>query len=383
VKGSNVSDTRKPGPAGESGRPILVLGYRSLGDFVRCHSGIRLLAARFPGSPIDVVSSEAGCEAARFMPHVRKRWSLAQRHNAVPMREILALARRLRGEGYGMAFVLPGSIKAASVPFLAGIPQRIGYPDDMRIGLVNRLPADWRERYRQLRRRKPPRMVDELCRICCWGGELRDAWPEPQLVVPPDVLAAWRRVNHPGSLQPGSLQPGSLQPGSLHSGSLHPGAPHSARPALAIFAPRLRAWPIEQFVAVARSYAERGWAVWVVGHARERPAAAAIRAAVPQAVDLTSTSLADAICQLAAASAVFAFDGGLSHVAAALGTPTVIANFTIGRDRHGPINAHVLHLEPPAASTRGLAAISVERVCAAIDSLTATAVRHLPLPVSA
>ena len=37
--------------------PILVVPYMWIGDFVRCHTVVRLLRARFPASPIDVLTT--------------------------------------------------------------------------------------------------------------------------------------------------------------------------------------------------------------------------------------------------------------------------------------------------------------------------------------
>ncbi len=51
---------------------------------------------------------------------------------------ILALARRLRREGYGQALVMPRTWKSALALFLAGIPQRTGFVGEGRFGLCMR-----------------------------------------------------------------------------------------------------------------------------------------------------------------------------------------------------------------------------------------------------
>ncbi len=46
-------------------------------------------------------------------------------------------ARKLAACGYGTAYVLPNSLKWSIVPFMAGIPRRIGFTGEARYGLIN------------------------------------------------------------------------------------------------------------------------------------------------------------------------------------------------------------------------------------------------------
>src|SRR5678815_2912874 len=52
--------------------PILVVPYMWIGDFVRCHSVIKLLKARYPRRPIDVLTSTLCAPLLDYMPGVRK-----------------------------------------------------------------------------------------------------------------------------------------------------------------------------------------------------------------------------------------------------------------------------------------------------------------------
>jgi heptosyltransferase-2 len=83
-------------------------------------------------------------------------------------------------------------------------------------------------------------------------------------------------------------------------------------------------WPVTSYAEVARRLTNEGCAVWVLGSPAEAPLAAEIVAAAgPQARDLTSNDLRNAILALKAARAAVSNDSGLVHVAAAMGTPTV------------------------------------------------------------
>ena len=53
--------TRPPGP-------ILIVPYVWIGDFVRCHSVVKLLRAQAPERPVDIVSSTLCAPLADYMP---------------------------------------------------------------------------------------------------------------------------------------------------------------------------------------------------------------------------------------------------------------------------------------------------------------------------
>ena len=51
--------------------PILLVPYMWIGDFVRCHTVVQLLNRRFPGRPLDVLSTAMVAPLADYMPGVR------------------------------------------------------------------------------------------------------------------------------------------------------------------------------------------------------------------------------------------------------------------------------------------------------------------------
>ncbi|AZO30357.1 lipopolysaccharide heptosyltransferase II [Mesorhizobium sp. M1B.F.Ca.ET.045.04.1.1] len=334
-------------------RPILVFCLPAIGDFIRCHSAIQIIAARFPGHPIDVVTSPIAAPLARLMPHVRKAW-IVERHWSPGLRERARLARELRHENYQTAYLLTSSTKAALVPWLAGIPERIGYPRELQFGIVNRLPAGWLRAMVAFGPRKT-RLFEQVCAVAMLGeqpgGDMQ--LPQPRMVVPPEDLSAWR-VRH---------------------------GIDAARPALALYTSEFsnfRSWPAERFISIAKDHARRGWSVWIVGGPREREAAARIRAALPEAVDFTSTpDIADAMCQIAASTVFLGVDGGICHAAAALRGPCVLIFGSNRSYETAPVNDHVRFLEPPVSTpswVRDTRGVSEERVLAAL----ADAVAHTP-----
>ena len=107
--------------------PILLVPYMWIGDFVRCHSVIKLLKARYPQRPVDVLTSTLCAPLLDYMPGVRKGivWDLPRRRLA--LKEHWSLATRLAAERHGSVLVMPRTWKSALAPFLAGIPERIGW----------------------------------------------------------------------------------------------------------------------------------------------------------------------------------------------------------------------------------------------------------------
>ena len=52
--------------------PILIVPYMWIGDFVRCHSVVKLLNARFPNRPVDVLTTSLCAPLTDYMPGLRR-----------------------------------------------------------------------------------------------------------------------------------------------------------------------------------------------------------------------------------------------------------------------------------------------------------------------
>ena len=271
--------------------PILIVPYMWIGDFVRCHTVVRLLRQRSPARPVDVLATAMVAPLADYMPGVRKavvadlprtRLALARQH---------ALARRLRAEKYGQALVMPRTWKSALAPWLAGVPVRTGFVGEARFGLINDL---------RFGERRLPRMVDRCASLALPGDQPAPAgWPLPKLEVPQAELASWRR--RLGLVADGrpvvALAPGAVGPS--------------------------KRWPSPYYAELAQRLAGEGKRVWVVGGPDEKRLAAEIAHGRGDIRDLTGPDLRNAILALAGADAAVSNDSGLLHVAAALGTPAI------------------------------------------------------------
>src|SRR5262249_17993554 len=144
IDSSNKAMNLDPRPLGaedeskaDGGAPILLVPYMWIGDFVRCHSVVRLLNQRFPGRPVDVLSTQMVSPLADYMPGVRKAIVVDLPRKRLALGQHRALAHRLRAEGYADALIMPRTWKSALAPFLAGIDRRTGFVGEVRFGLLN------------------------------------------------------------------------------------------------------------------------------------------------------------------------------------------------------------------------------------------------------
>jgi heptosyltransferase-2 len=271
--------------------PILIVPYMWIGDFVRCHSVVKLLKTRFPKRPVDVLTTDLCAPLLDYMPGVRQGilWNLPRGRLAVSQHR--ALAKRLRAEDYGTALIMPRTWKSALAPSLAGIPERVGFFGEFRLGFLT--DVRWNER-------ALPRMVDRCATLALPpDAEPPAQWPLPELVVPHAEVAEWRcRRGFSPSEPLVAVAPGAVGPS--------------------------KRWPVGAYGVLARRLAEQGCIIAVVGGPDEKPLAAEIAANAGEKVrDLTGSDLRNAILALAAAKAAVSNDSGLLHVAAALGTPAI------------------------------------------------------------
>ena len=271
-------------------RPILIVPYMWIGDFVRCHSVVRLLRQRFPDRPVDMLATKLCAPLADYMPGVRQAIVADLPRGRLALGEQRALALRLKHEAYGAALIMPRTWKAALAPFLAGIAERTGFVGEARFVLLNDL------RYGE---RRLPRMIDQCAALALpAGAELPPAWPVPELKVSAAEVDAWRQKRGLGDDDRPvvALAPGAVGPA--------------------------KRWPSAAYAALAHRLMAEGLAVWVLGGPGEKALAAEI-VGDTAARDLTGHDLHDAILALAAAAVAISNDSGLLHVAAALGTPSI------------------------------------------------------------
>lgn len=297
-------------------KPVLIVPYVWIGDFVRCHSVVKLLHAQAPDRPVDMVSSTLCAPLASYMPGVRKAIvaDLPRRWIGLALQRQLAGA--LREAHYEQALVMSRKWKAALAPYLAGIPLRTGFAGEIRFGLINDM---------RFGERKLPRMIDRMGVLALpKGASLPTEWPLPELKVPHREVEAWRERR---GLSADSRPIVALSPGAVGAG---------------------KAWPASHYGQLAHALAKDGASIWVLGGPNETPIAKQIAAAGGTHVrDLTGNDLRNAILALAAADVSVTNDSGLMHVSAAIGTPTIAIFGPTSPWHWKPLNPIAAIIEPP------------------------------------
>lgn len=288
----------------------LVIAPQWIGDAVMSEPLLALLAAR--GEELCVAALPWVAPVYRAMPQVREVIELPFAHGRLDWSARRRIAATLRGR-FDAAYVLPNSIKAALIPWFAGIAQRIGYRGEGRWGLLNRRlpnPAG-----------RPP-MVAFYAAL---AGEPLRGDERPQLAFESAVIgAAARRAG--------------VEPGGYWA--FAPGAEYG--PA--------KCWPAGHYAELARLLHERdGLPVLLLGSGKEAALAREIAEAAPGACRVMAgeTSLLDAMALIAGARGLVSNDSGLMHVAAAFGLPQVAVFGSTSPEHTPPLNgrARVLWLK--------------------------------------
>src|ERR1700744_6574773 len=88
-------------------RPILIVPYMWIGDFVRGHTVVRVLKQRWPNRPIDLLTTSLCAPLVDYMPGVRTGivWDLPRSRLSVARQ--WGLASLLRSRRYKTALILP------------------------------------------------------------------------------------------------------------------------------------------------------------------------------------------------------------------------------------------------------------------------------------
>ncbi|MDR2710584.1 MAG: lipopolysaccharide heptosyltransferase II [Burkholderiales bacterium] len=295
---------------------ILIVAPSWVGDAVLTEPLTALLKERYPHSVIDVFAPAWCAPVYARMRHVHRIIENPLSHGAFNWQQRKALAKNLAAADYSHAFVLPNSWKSALIPYLAHIPQRIGYTGEARFRLLN-------DR-RKLLPQTFPRLVDRFAALAYPANTAPDKikTPTPVLLPREDLRRATLNALHLSA---------SPAPVTVFC----PGAEYG--PA--------KRWSSEYFAELAQRLIHEGFVIWIVGSPKDKAVAEQIVAAacsnaqntpntqsapqsnstsLPQLHNLVGhTDLGDAVDLIAAARVVVSNDSGLMHIAAAVGVPLV------------------------------------------------------------
>jgi len=286
----------RPAPAYER---IVVFRALMLGDLLCAVPALRALRAGFPGASITLVGLPWAAELAGRLACVDD-FIAFPGHPGLPeracdVRELPAFLAAVQARRFDLALQMHGSGPIVN-PLVAAFGARHS------AGFYNehawRPPAD-ADRYRPWPERGHE--IERMLALTDGLGLPRDGTrlEFPLRAEDREALAA-------------------IWPGARRSGSyvcIHAGAQLASR-----------RWPVERFAEVGSRLAERGTTIVLTGTAQEAPLVAGLSAAIPYpTVNLVGrTDLWTLGALIEGAGLLVCNDTGVSHIAAALGTPSVV-----------------------------------------------------------
>src|SRR5436305_9129296 len=84
-------------------RPILIVPYMWIGDFVRGHTVVRVLNRRWPNRPVDLLATSLCAPLVGYMPGVRAAIVMDLPRSRLALVKQRGLAAQLRAKSYGTA----------------------------------------------------------------------------------------------------------------------------------------------------------------------------------------------------------------------------------------------------------------------------------------
>ncbi len=269
-------------------KKILIIAPAWLGDMVMAHSLIQVIRQQHPDAALAVLAPQATLQITELMPEISARFLMPEQHGQFNLWTRFKLARQLRAEHFSVAYVLPNSWKSALIPFLAGIPKRIGALGEQRYVLLN----DLRKGVKQW-----PLMVQRYVTLGFppQGFTAETPFPYPRLIVPETLRQQVQKKLALDVHKPILV----LSPG-------------------AAFGPAKR-WPTAYFAAVATAKIEAGYQVWIIGGPAEKNLGEEIQSLEPRVHNFVmQTSLLEMAALLSFAQQVLTNDSGPMHIAASL-----------------------------------------------------------------
>lgn len=272
----------------------LIVAPAWIGDTIMAQPLFARLQARQPGLQLDALAPRWVAPVLHRMSEISEVIDSPFGHGQLSLKPRWRLARALAARHYDAVYVLPNSLKSALIPFMAGIPKRIGFTGESRFGLLNIRHT--------LDKLALPLMVERFAQLAeAPGGKLEKPIFYPK--IRSTVAEQEKTLNELALTRPARIV------------AFCPGAEYG--PA--------KRWPASHFAALAESLAEHGFAIWLFGSPKDHAVAEQITQLAPGLCRnlCGATSLGQAVDLLAMAELVVCNDSGLMHVAAALDRPLV------------------------------------------------------------
>ncbi|MBI2864133.1 MAG: glycosyltransferase family 9 protein [Chloroflexi bacterium] len=297
-------------PSGRSFSAIVVFKPCCIGDVVNATPALAALREAYPKARLAFVVGDWAREAIQHNHLVDEVVGCGTVGSGQKQsrREYLDLVRRIRRGRFDLAVVLDRSPLVSIIPFLAGISHRAGIDSaDRGFSLTIKSPL-------RRNRHEAELYLDVVRALGINPGPHRSCFP----------VADADRSRADAILAGAEKDAG--RPGEKLA-MVHPGG--AVNPGMVLSAKR---WLPDRYAAIARRLVEEGWTVLLAGAASDRSVVDGIVSSLDTAGQRATSGIVDMVGRLslgefaavAARCGLFVGnDSGPTHVAAAVGTPTV------------------------------------------------------------
>lgn len=286
-------------------RRVLVVKLRSIGDTILCTPSLIALKRFLPDAQIDILLEDWVAPVLDGFDAVDNVISVGKSSS-----ERLKTAWKLRGSKYDVAINLHGGTTATMFVRASGARCRIGYSYYQYPFLYNHLLASasvfWK--------RDKTHSAEQQLALIGFVGVPVDSLPKTRLAADERSIDSIK-ARHP-----------EFEISDLKFALLHPST--------AFFT---KQWPTENFARTAEFLAERGLKVFAVGSKSETKVLDDLKRLSTVPITTFDDLALPEVTALASKAHVFVGnDSGIAHIAAAVGTPSVVVFGSSNRDHWRP-----------------------------------------------
>ena len=119
-------------------KKFLIIAPSWIGDILIAQSVFKGLKHKYHNCTIDVIVRPYLKDLIKLMPEINNIYDLNIQHKELGLIKRFKLSKKLKKQKYSSAIILTNTFKSALIPWLSGIPERVGYNKEFRSILLTR-----------------------------------------------------------------------------------------------------------------------------------------------------------------------------------------------------------------------------------------------------
>ena len=332
-------------------RKVLVVRLRSIGDTVLATPSLFALKRFLPNAQVDILVEDWVAPVLDNHPHVDN-VILVARSGLARAR----VARELRAANYDVVYNLHGGTTASFLTRATGARHRVGFKSYQ----YGRLHTHQAPSPLLIWAQQKTHSVEQQLALLGWTGVPVTDRPRTSLGISPSAAEKINQLLDDAGLSEGSIA------------LIHPAAAFATKQ-----------WAIEKFARVVEFLADRGFTSVAIAAPNEQPLLEQLRSETSANIVTFALSLPEVTALTSRSQLFVGNDSGIAHIAAAVGTPSVVVFGSSNIAHWRPWNtapAEVVFEEMPCQPCHGyfceqfaqpecILRVPVTRVTAAIDRL--------------